>query len=113
MDETINVNTNSIFVVVAVACIAYLNYGTATAVAAYALFSVMAGLIVIAGLIPIVGIFIYWYVAKAIGIAILTYAGLAAGTTLFSAILIGYGIVALIICMITTFLAIGKIIKWA
>ena len=113
MDKTINVDTNSIFGVVAVACIAYLNYGTATAVAAYTLFSVMAGLILIVGLIPIVGIFIYWYVAKAIGITILTYAGLAAGTTLFSAILIGYGIVALIICMITTSQAIKKIVEWA
>jgi hypothetical protein len=113
MDKTINVGSSSIFGLVVVACIAYLNYGTATAVAAYTLFSVMAGLIVIVGLIPIAGIFIYWYVAKAIGITILTYAGLAAGTTLFSAILIGYGIVALIICMLTTFLAIGKIIKWA
>ena len=101
---------NSIFGLVVVACIAYLKYGTATAVAAYTLFFVIASLIAVVGLIPIVGIFIYWYVAKAIGITILTYAGLATGTTLFSAILIGYGIVALIICMITTSQAIKK---WA
>ena len=101
---------NSIFGLVAVACIAYIKYGTATAVAAYTLFFVIASLIAVVGLIPIVGIFIYWYVAKAIGITILTYAGLATGTTLFSAILIGYGIVALIICMITTSQAIKK---WA
>ena len=109
MDKTINVGSSSIFGLVVVACIAYLNYGTATAVAAYSLFFVIASLIAAVGLIPIVGIFIYWYVAKAIGITILTYAGLAVGTTLFSAILIGYGIVALIICMITTFQAIKKL----
>ena len=113
MDKTINVGSSSIFGLVVVACIAYLNYGTATAVAAYSLFFVIASLIAVVGLIPIVGIFIYWYVAKAIGITILTYAGLATGTTLFSAILIGYGIVALIICMLTTFLAIKKIVEWA
>ena len=113
MDKTINVGSSSIFGLVVVACIAYLNYGTATAVAAYLLFFLIASLIAVVGLIPIVGIFIYWYVAKTIGIAILTYAGLAAETTLFSAILIGYGIVALIICMITTFQAIKKIVEWA
>ena len=113
MDKTINLGSSSIFGLVVVACISYLNYGTATAVAAYSLFFLIASLIAVVGLIPIAGIFIYWYVAKAIGITILTYAGLAAGTTLFSAILIGYGIVALIICMITTFLAIKKIVEWA
>lgn len=104
---------NIIFGLVVVACIAYLKYGTATAVAAYSLFFVIASLIAVVGLIPIAGIFIYWYVAKAIGITILTYAGLAAGTALFSAILIFYGIASLIICMITTFHVIKKIVEWA
>lgn len=110
MDKTIDIGINSIFGLVAVACIAYLNYGTATAVAAYSLFFVIANVIIIIGLIPIFGIIIYWYIAKDIGVIILTDAGLVAGTTLFLAILIGNGILSFILCMITTYKVFEKIV---
>ena len=93
-----------------VACVSYLNYGTGMAVAAYVLFFVVGNLIALFGLIPIVGIFIYYYIAKFAGLAIMTYAGLAVGTTLFWAIIIYNGIIAFLLCAIVTIYIIVKVI---
>ena len=96
-------------VLIIVACISYINYGTGMAAAAYVLFFTIAGLIAILGIIPVVGVFIYWYMAKFVGLAIMTSAGVTVGTTLFTFILAYNGIVAFLICVASTTFMLVKI----
>jgi len=93
-----------------VACVSYLNYGTGMAVAAYVLFFVVGNLIALLGLIPIVGIFIYYYAAKFAGLIIMSYTGMSVGTTLFWSIMIYNGIIAFLLCAVVTIYMILKVI---
>lgn len=111
MSEVKSGGTFWIFAAIIVACIAYINYGSATAVAAYVLFHLAAGICVIVSVIPFIGIFAYWYLAKFVGIVIMTSAGLPTASTLFTAILIYNGIFAFIVCFATTIYILWKVVE--
>jgi hypothetical protein len=102
MSEKSGTSLMWLFMAVIIGCIAYIQYGTATAVAAYVLANICMGISCILSIIPIIGILFTYMAATFIGTHILAAAGLATGTTLFYAIL-GYNmLIAFIACSITT-----------
>ena len=91
-----------LFMALLIGCVAYLTYGTVTAVAAYILVNIAMSICAILSIIPFVGVFLTAGAAIFAGNAILSAAGLATGTSLFYAIFIYNMIIAIVVCGITS-----------